>query len=200
MREMNSSAWKYQLHHENPFHSLLTNFGKCEQWFWTLLCSLVSHWGQHTWHPMDEIGRHLEWPHSFLSGGAGLLSKWEMQTHHGAFTITEVASGVTHRLKMRNTSLRGVKCLDEMPEIPATAGSKPRSLSPRTWALKVAFVSGSLLTSLWIFSLGPKFSKDKMKVKHILQVFALNYLPYLYHSHEPGPANEKASHFQRSSL
>lgn len=39
-----------------------------------------------------------------------------------------------------------------------------------------------------------------MKVKHILQVFVLNYLPYLYHSHEPGLANEKASHFQRSSL
>lgn len=39
-----------------------------------------------------------------------------------------------------------------------------------------------------------------MKVKHILQVFVSNYLPYLYHSHKPGPANEKASHFQRSSL
>lgn len=200
MREMNSSACKYQLHHENPFNSLLTNFGKCEQWFWTLLCSLVCHWGQHTWHTMDEISRHpwmatlthfwRRWP-SFQAGNANPL---------GAFTITEVASVVTHMLKMRNTILRGVKCLDEMLEILGTAGSKPRSFSPRIWALKVAFVSGSLLTFLWIFNLGPKFSKDKMKVKHILQVFVLNYLPYLYHSREPGLANEKASHFQHSSL
>lgn len=72
----------------------------------------------------------LEWPHSpflealasFQAGNANPL---------GAFTITEVASVVTHMLKMRNTILRGVKCLDEMLEILGTAGSKPRSFSPR---------------------------------------------------------------------
>ena len=79
---------------------------------------------------MKSVGT-LEWPHALLSGGVGLLSKWEMQTHLGAFTITEVASVVTHMLKMRNTILRGVKCLDEMLEILGTAGSKPRSFSPR---------------------------------------------------------------------
>ena len=80
---------------------------------------------------MKSVGT-LEWPHSLLSGGVGLLSKWEMQTHLGTFTITEVASVVTHMLKMRNTILGGVKCLDEMPEILGTAGSKPRFFSPRS--------------------------------------------------------------------